>query len=239
MLVPPRIGPKFPGGVPAALAAGDCDGSPSLLCALFSHSAILSLFWYPATARSANKAVIDGYPRLILCSFSLMLQFKVSAADRAVFPVVTSSSAGSLGSATGDHSPYSQYDDCADDCSYQASAFPCLVPSDGLSEERGNKGPPYSEQGRQNKTGGFIRPGMKEFCDQPCYEAYENCPNNTHRILQSTPATNEIGHFWFRCALSSGLRLVRLAALDDLRRKRCFKRRIPVSVSSLAPHLQR
>jgi hypothetical protein len=37
-----------------------------------SHSAILSLFWYPATASNPSRAVIDGNPRLIVSFLSLL-----------------------------------------------------------------------------------------------------------------------------------------------------------------------
>ena len=71
MLAPPSIPPRFPGVASRAPAFVGAAGSAGLLCAPRSISAILSLFWYPAMARSPSRAVIEGYPRLI--SSSLLL----------------------------------------------------------------------------------------------------------------------------------------------------------------------
>jgi hypothetical protein len=79
--------------------------------------------------------------------------------------------------------PDEQDDDCANHRANQSRALVPAIPSDGLTNERGDECAGDTEQGRENKTGGIVRARRQHAGDNAGDETNYDDPKNVHGDL--------------------------------------------------------
>src|SRR6516162_6340320 len=100
-------------------------------------------------ARSANRAVIDGKPRLTASSFQICSLCYGSIARNTCGPrMVASSSLCTICEESPDH----KHDHGADDRANEACSFTSMIPADRLAEESGDERPDNSQYRGQDEA---------------------------------------------------------------------------------------